>query len=250
MPHIRKKDGQQETSGPEEQRPSINTRPNYIDCSETFRPRVFAVMSRAPPFPNRRVRSPSLSNGNGPAPPAANGTRPLQIARPPSRPTTPSNSGFISSSPRGAPPPSGPSRPQRSELRSRGSDYSASTSSYRDSTATDVSASYRARPGASSTPNTPANSRPTPQRLRSAPTDDEQTTPTALTSVMSAFQSAGTRRRGMTNGSEDMDYARERREEAEAEKLRQQRIRDKAPGRRLNGKARAGDIDGRPPCSP
>lgn len=200
-------------------------------------------MSRAPPFPSRRPRSPSLSNGNGPAP---NGTRPLQIARPPSRPGTPSNSN-ISSSPRGSPntAPGGPSRPQRSELRSRGSDYAGSaTSSYRDSTATDVSASYRSRPSPSSNPATPANSRPKPQRLRSAPTDDEQTTPVALTSVMSAFQSAGTRRRG-TNGSED-DYQRDRREEIEAEKLRQQRIRDKAPGRRVNGKARAGDIDGAP----
>ncbi|KAJ6627103.1 Sec8 exocyst complex component-specific domain-containing protein [Mycena sp. CBHHK59/15] len=205
-------------------------------------------MSRAPPFPNRRVRSPSLSNSNGPAPAPSNGTRPLQIARPPSRPTTPSNSnsGFISSSPRGPPPntaPSGPSRPQRSELRSRGSDVSASTSSYRDSTATDISSSYRSRPNASSNPGTPANSRPKPQRLRSAPTDDEQTTPTSLGSVMSAFQSAATRRRGMTNGSEEMEYQRERREEMEAEKQRQQRIRDKAPGRRVNGKARAGDID-------
>ncbi|KAJ6604476.1 exocyst complex component sec8 [Mycena vulgaris] len=185
-----------------------------------------------------------LSNGNGPAPSAGNATRPLQIARPPSRPTTPSNSGFISGSPRGGPPntaPGGPSRPQRSELRSRGSEYSASTS--RDSTATDVSASYRSRPGASSNPGTPSNSRPKPARLRSAPTDDEQTTPTAMTSVMSAFQSAGTRRRGMTNGSEELDYQQERRQEIEAENLRQQRIRDKAPGRRLNGKARAGDID-------
>ncbi|KAJ7783589.1 exocyst complex component sec8 [Mycena maculata] len=196
-------------------------------------------MSRAPPpFPNRRVRTPSLSNGNGPAPPSSNSTRPLQIARPPSRPTTPSNSGQISSSPRGPPntAPGGPSRPQRSELRSRGSDYAPSSS--RDSIATD--SSYRSRPSASSNPATPAGSRPKPQRLRSAPTDDEQTTPTSLTSVMSAFQSAGTRRRG-TN--EEMEYQRERREEMEAEKLRQQRIRDKAPGRRLNGKARAGDID-------
>ncbi|KAJ7293405.1 exocyst complex component sec8 [Mycena rebaudengoi] len=202
-------------------------------------------MSRAPPFPNRRVRSPSLSNGNVPTPPPGNGTRPLQISRPPSRPTTPSNSPFISGSPRGPPntAPSGPSRPQRSELRGRGSEYSASasTSTYRDSTATDVSTSYRSRPGASSNPGTPANPRPKPQRLRSAPTDDEQTTPPALTSVMSAFQSAGTRRR--VNTSDEVEYQRERKEEIEAEKLRQQRIRDKAPGRRVNGKARAGDID-------
>jgi exocyst complex component 4 len=59
---------------------------------------------------------------------------------------------------------------------------------------------------------------------------------------MSAFQSAGTRKRT----EDDYERERERREEAEAEKLRQQRIRDKAPGRRANGKARAGDIDGKP----
>ncbi|KAJ7487411.1 exocyst complex component sec8 [Mycena galericulata] len=198
-------------------------------------------MSRAPPFPSRRARSPPLSNGSGPAQ-GPNGTRPLQIARPPSRPTTPSNSGIISGSPRGPPAntaPSGPSRPQRSELRSRGSDYAASTS--RDSIATDASSSYRSRPSVSSNPSTPANPRPKPQRLRSAPTDDEQTTPVALSSVMSAFQSAGTRKRGATE--EEMEYRRERKEEMEAEKRRQQRIRDKAPGRRVNGKARAGDID-------
>ncbi|KAJ7225698.1 exocyst complex component sec8 [Mycena pura] len=196
-------------------------------------------MSRAPPFPPaRRVRSPSLSNGNGPAPPTVNGIRPLQIARP----TTPSNSGIISTSPR-APPntaPSGPSLPKRSELRSRGSDYSTSTSSYRDSAATDVSASYRSRPSASNNTSAPVNSRPKPQRLRSAPFDDEQATPTSMSTVMSAFQSAGSRRR---DTSEEMEYQRERKEEMEAERLRQQRIRDRAPGRRMNGKTRAGDID-------
>jgi exocyst complex component 4 len=61
---------------------------------------------------------------------------------------------------------------------------------------------------------------------------------------MSAFQSAGSRRRAMTNESEDMDYEIERRNELQAEKVRQQRIRDKVPGRRINGKTRAGDIDG------
>jgi exocyst complex component 4 len=199
-----------------------------------------SCMSRSAPFPNRRVRSPELSNGNGPEPPYSNGTRPLQVARPPSRPTTPSNNGLISSSPRGSPSniaPNGPSRPQRSELRSRGSDYSAASSYNRDSIGTDYSTSYRSRPGASSNAGTPANPRAKPQRLRS----DESTTPPALNSVMSAFQSAGTRKRT----EDDYERERERREEAEAEKLRQQRIRDKAPGRRANGKARAGDIDGK-----
>lgn len=48
----------------------------------------------------------------------------------------------------------------------------------------------------------------------------------------------------MTNESEDKEYEIERQNELQAEKARQQRIRDKAPGRRINGKARAGDIDG------
>jgi hypothetical protein len=48
----------------------------------------------------------------------------------------------------------------------------------------------------------------------------------------------------MMNGGGDMEYQRERQEEMEAEKVRQQRIRDKVPGRRVNGNARAGDIDG------
>ncbi|KAJ6519646.1 Sec8 exocyst complex component-specific domain-containing protein [Mycena sanguinolenta] len=195
-------------------------------------------MSRSAPFPSRRVRSPSLSNGNGPDAPYVNGTRPLQVARPPSRPSTPSNSSVISSSPqRGLqnPAPNGPSRPQRSELRSRGSDHSAASSYNRDSTATDVS-SYRARPSAASNSGPAMNPRPKVQRPS---VDSEPSTPPALNSVMSAFKSAGMRKRT----EDDYERERERREEVEAEKQRQQRIRDKAPGRRVNGKARAGDID-------
>ncbi|KAJ7275219.1 Sec8 exocyst complex component-specific domain-containing protein [Mycena haematopus] len=197
-------------------------------------------MSRSAPFPSRRVRSPSLSNGNDSEPPYANGTRPLQVARPPSRPSTPSNSGLISSSPqRGLQntAPNGPSRPQRSELRSRGSDYSAASSYNRDSTATDVSTSYRSRPNATKNNSGPA---PNPRSTAQRPiVDQDLTTPPALNSVMSAFKSAGTRRRT----EDDYERERDRREEAEAEKQRQRRIRDKAPGRKVNGKARAGDID-------
>ncbi|KAF7339621.1 Sec8 exocyst complex component specific domain-containing protein [Mycena sanguinolenta] len=195
-------------------------------------------MSRSAPFPSRRVRSPSLSNGNGPDAPYVNGTRPLQVARPPSRPSTPSNSSVISSSPqRGLqnPTPNGPSRPQRSELRSRGSDNSAASSYNRDSIATDVSA-YRSRPIAASNSGPAMNSRAKAQRPS---VDSEPSTPPALNSVMSAFKSAGMRKRT----EDDYERERERREEAEAEKQRQQRIREKAPGRRVNGKARAGDID-------
>nr|GAT47843.1 Sec8 exocyst complex component specific domain-containing protein [Mycena chlorophos] len=172
-------------------------------------------MSRRPAFPPpNRARSPSVSNGDS--------TRPLQISRPPSRPTTPSND-----SRRQRPDESPPNRPQRSGLRSR-EDYPSSS---RESVSTDVSNSYRSRPA--------NGTRPTAQRPRGPSYDDGQTTPTALNSVMSAFQSAGSRRRD----NDEVEYQRQRREEIEAENLRQQRIRDRAPGRRQNGRARAGDID-------
>ncbi|KAK0208187.1 exocyst complex component sec8 [Desarmillaria ectypa] len=212
-------------------------------------------MSRAPPFSSRRGRSPSFSNGiptiSPPlsAPGTTMATRPLQISRSSSRPTTPSNSSIISTSPRATPPntaPVGPSRPQRSELRARVSDFTGNdrgSTSYRDSISTtrsDASSSLHSRTITS----TPVKTRPPkPQQLNSSPTVDEQTpTPTSLTSVMSAFQSAG-RRRAMTNGSDDLEYQKEKRVKMEAEKVRQQRIRDKVPGWKVNGKARAGDID-------
>lgn len=56
---------------------------------------------------------------------------------------------------------------------------------------------------------------------------------------MSAFQSV---RKKTIDG--DDEWEEERRREARAEQERQKRIRAKAPGRRVNGKAKAGDIDG------
>ncbi len=215
-----------------------------------------SAMSRAPPFPTRRGRSPSFTNGtptiSGPisAPTPSMPTRPLQIGRTPSRPTTPGNSNSTTStstSPRAAPPntaPIGPSRPQRSELRNRASNISDSASSYRDSMST--TRSDYSLPSRSRQPGMPqaSSSRPTPPRLKSAGSiNGSETTPPALSSVLSAFKSAG-RERAMTNGSDDFDYQRERREELEAERIRQQKIREKVPGRRTNGRARTGDIDG------
>ncbi|KAF5374943.1 hypothetical protein D9758_000454 [Tetrapyrgos nigripes] len=195
------------------------------------------MSTRAPPFPtSRRARSSSTSNSNAsisPPNPANMPTRPLQINRPPSRPTTPSNS-MLSTSPR--PPPNsglnGPARPQRSELRSRGSEYSDST--YRDSVASSTfSDTSRSR-------NTNAvSTRPKANRMGSG----EEATPAALGTVLSAFQTAGSRRRAMTNDSEDPEYERERRNDREAEKVRQQRIKERATGRKPNQRARAGDID-------
>ncbi|KAJ7596856.1 exocyst complex component sec8 [Mycena floridula] len=203
-------------------------------------------MSRTP-FPDRRRPSISTTtNGNSSilSPPGSAATRPLQINRPPSRPTTPSNS----SSPR-------PSRPERSELRSRTSEYSDRTSGYnRDSISTTFSDasttnSRPARNGIPTNPGSPANVRPRPHRLRSVPPDNEQgqgstpnstATPTSLSSALSAFQSAGSRRYA---DSDDYEYQQERAQAAETERLRQQRIQNRVPGRQVNGKARAGDID-------
>ncbi|TFK36881.1 Sec8 exocyst complex component-specific domain-containing protein [Crucibulum laeve] len=212
-------------------------------------------MSRAPPFPTRR-RSPSQTSGNpyatqSSSAPGNASTRPLQFSRPPSRPTTPSNSSLAPSSPGYGPPPNtapiGPSRPQRSERRNRASEYSASerasTSSqdpYRDSVHT--ARSDNGLPGRNGA--TIPSERPKLQRLQSVPSEDgADTTPTSLTSALSAFQSAGSRRRKMTLDEEDVEYQRERENEIEAEKARQQRIREKAPGRKANGSARKGDID-------
>jgi exocyst complex component 4 len=67
--------------------------------------------------------------------------------------------------------------------------------------------------------------------------------PSSMAAIM-AFQNAGQRKRAQTSGSEDYEYEREKKREREKEVLMQQRIRERAPGRRTNGKARAGDIDG------
>ncbi|KAH7930548.1 exocyst complex component sec8 [Leucogyrophana mollusca] len=215
-------------------------------------------MSRAPPLPlesTRRNRAPSISNTNGTYSTNLPSTRPLQIARP----TTPSNSAFASSSPKGPAisSPKGPSRPQRSELRPRQvSQYSASerastsTQDYngrerRDSSSTtrsDVSVTQRKRNGSVSI----ASNRPRPDLPRSAAQESSSAvspTSPALATVMSAFKDAGARKRGMTNGSEDMDYGREKQQELEQERQRQERIRARMPGRKATGKARAGDID-------
>ena len=175
-------------------------------------------MSRAPPFPTRQNRSPSVSRNNITSPPGSIATRPLQI----SRPTTPSNGSYTSDSAR---PSNGPSRPQRSELRSRNSELDRSGNS---------TVSRNAR----NSPNAPSGSRQ-PQRQQS---EDDATSP-ALSTVLSAFQSAGTRRRAMTNGSDDMEYQRMRDEEKAAEMARQQQYQKRMASRRT-AKPRPGDIDG------
>lgn len=146
--------------------------------------------------------------------------------------------------------PNGPSRPQRSELRTRQlSEYSnddrASSSSRagRDSVSTtrsdaSLGNAYRTRNGSSSTARSNTNSRPNGQMETKSPIS-----PGAMGAI-AAFQKAGQRQRAMTNGSDDYEYEEQRRKEREREQRTQQRIKEKAMGRRTNGKARAGDIDG------
>ncbi|KAI0048336.1 hypothetical protein FA95DRAFT_1558105 [Auriscalpium vulgare] len=191
-------------------------------------------MSR-PPFPTAASRRPPYSS-DPPSSSSGINTRPLQINRQPARPTTPSNSSVASAS--GSP--TGPSRPQRSELRNTqatDSDYQSSSSRVRNANGTGTRSDangYRARNGSTSTT---GSTRPPRAPRANAPTlDESQMSPTSLASVMSAFQSAGARRR-------DDEYEQERQRTMEAEQQRQRRIQERVPGRRVNGRARTGDID-------
>ncbi|KAG1908278.1 Sec8 exocyst complex component-specific domain-containing protein [Suillus fuscotomentosus] len=203
-------------------------------------------MSRIPTFPVEPTGVPSLNNSNGSYPT----TRPLQIARPPSRQAAPSNNTFASSSPKG------PIRPQRSELRPRQvSEYSerASTSSRatqledhaardrRDSSSTTRSDSSAA-PQYNGSIGT-ADNRPRVDISRSSAHDETSPTTPALASVMAAFREAGARKRAITNGNEDIAYEQEKQREKELEMRRQERIRERMPYRKATGKAKAGDID-------
>ena len=96
---------------------------------------------------------------------------------------------------------------------------------------------YRARNGSASM----GTSAPRPRRPTRSGTEDSEKGP-ALAVVMSAFQSAARKKTVDTYG--DDEWERERQQEVEAERQRQKRIMDKVPGRRANGKAKAGDIDG------
>ncbi|KAF4623818.1 hypothetical protein D9613_002144 [Agrocybe pediades] len=217
-------------------------------------------MSRAPPFPTRR-RSPSITNGNGytsqpSSAPGASATRPLQISRSGSRPTTPVNN-YVSSSPSSYTTPNtapiGPSRPQRSELRSRaehqgsGRPSTPSQDTYREiagsSSRSDINGFHNIPYSAN---NAQAGSSPRQQqsqRLKSPSQsmNDEETTPTSLSNVLSAFQSAGSKRH-QTVDDDDYYYQRQRELDIEAEKARQLRIKERTPGMR-NKAGRGGEID-------
>jgi exocyst complex component 4 len=216
--------------------------------SEISVPLLKPRMSRVPPFPTSRRRSPSNANRPISPPISAPGysnTRPLHIPR--SSTPTNSNGPYVSGSPQqyGLPPnsaPLGPSRPQRSELRARASDYSSDRGSvvssdvYRESMA--ESEAYNVNPAP------PSRSRTPRQATSPYSANGDNTTPTSLNSALSAFKSAVARKK--TLESDDAEYwSREREREIEEEKARQQRIRDRVPGLNVvKGKKRAGEIDG------
>lgn len=215
-------------------------------------------MSRVPPFPAaRRPQTPS-ANEYDYGPPSPKTTRPLQINRPPTRPTTPSNKTTgISSSPSG----SGPSRPQRSGLRSRHvSEYSTSdrlsidsgSGDYRerrDSAATtrsDIS-QPPPRPARSNVPASAggSNGRLKPPPARSPTSPDEVPSPLAANAI-AAFQALMSKKtRGKTDDDYiDEEYERAKRKELAIQKDYQRRLQERVPGRKAT-KPRAGDIDGK-----
>lgn len=198
-------------------------------------------MSKTPPFPVLPVSS-SLSGSNPSIMAAASssgGTRPLQINR-----AAPASGNNMTASPRHIPTTSqfGPSRPQRSELRTRQVEhdgYERTSTSSREHIPDVSQPGVHAHVQTSTILNgSPSKPRSKPSRLASQ--DDDATSPASLASVVSAFQSAGIRRRATA---EDMEYERAREQEIENERRRQQRIRERAPGRMATGRANIGDID-------
>lgn len=81
-------------------------------------------------------------------------------------------------------------------------------------------------------------------RLNERVGDEQETSPIALTAALDAFQKFGAqRKRAMTNGTLERDRERER--ELQEEMQRQKRIREKVPGRKVNGRTKTmGNIDG------
>lgn len=196
-------------------------------------------MSRqTPPFPSKRTGLPSIDTSSYSSP----ATKPLQINRPP-RLTTLSNASVVSNGSS-----TGPSRPQRSDLRvNKAPDYPAPDAAVdarasmdrrgsASTTQSDISSPniYRTVNGNSSNPRTRSTG-------RSGTEDSDTTSPASLTAVMSAFQS-GLRKRAMkANGGNQWE---ERQQAIETENATQERIKRRMPGRKQTGPARTGDIDG------
>lgn len=125
-----------------------------------------------------------------------------------------------------------PSRPARSDRRQRhGSQFSISSIPAPDPELSSLRGSYEQSNGASR------------QELNNIP-DQPEESPKALKAVLNAFQQAGAqRKRAMTNGTLDREKERER--ELQEERERQKQLRERIPGRRMNGRQKAvGSIDG------
>lgn len=203
----------------------------------------------------RRPRTPNGNNYDPESGSLPTSTRPLQINRPPTQPTTPTSSNTVlPASPRAQEftISNGPFRPQRSGLRSRQvSEYSEegvsidsrSTRDSRIRESMDVSTS---RLNNISTTSKVVNGRPRPSRdpsLPLSPASETDMSPTSAAAI-AAFQSVISRRRANTrDGIMDEEYERAKVKEMEVQKVRQKRIRDKMPSRKT-GRHKPGDIDG------
>ncbi|KAH8099379.1 Sec8 exocyst complex component-specific domain-containing protein [Cristinia sonorae] len=208
-------------------------------------------MSKAPLTPgSRRPRTPN-GNDYDVSIPVPSSTRPLQINRPPTRPATPSSSNTASQGSPRMPDyslPNGPSRPQRSGLRSRQvSEYSEDggsidSRSTRDSRIRESTEVPMARVNNVSSSSKAVNGRSRPGKNPTSPTSGDELSPTSSAAI-AAFQSVITRRR--TNTRDDVmddEYEKAREREMEVQKVRQKRIRDKMPSRKT-GRHKPGDID-------
>ncbi|SRR5258708_19050528 len=193
-------------------------------------------MSRQqPPFPSKRPAFPGIETPQYPS----SAIKPLQINRPP----RPSNASLVSNGS-----PTGPSRPQRSDLRgNKAPDYPVSddivqerASRDRANSASTTRSDMSGRNMYRTVNGNPLNPRPR-RPGRSATEESDVSSPASLAAVMSAFQS-GLRKKAMrTNSDNQWD---ERQQAIEAENATQERIKRRMPGRQQTGTSKTGDIDG------
>jgi hypothetical protein len=189
-------------------------------------------MSRQPPpFPSKRPAFPGIDSPQYPS----SEIKPLQINRLP----RPSNASLVSNDS-----PTGPSRPQRSDLRVN---YPASDDTLQERDPRDRTNSSSTTRSDMSGPNMyrTVNGNPSSPRSRrpgrSGTEESDISSPASLTAVMSAFQS-GLRKKAMrAQGDNQRD---ERQQAVEAENATQERIRRRMPGRQQTGASKTGDIDG------
>ena len=191
-------------------------------------------MSRQPPpFPAKRPAFPGIDQPQYPS----STIKPLQINRLP----RPSNASLVSNGS-----PTGPSRPQRSDLRgNRAPDYPASDDTAQERASRDRTNSSSTTRSDMSGPNMyrTVNGNPSSPRSRrpgrSGTEESDMSSPASVTAVMSAFQS-GLRKKAM-RADNPWD---ERQQAVEAENATQERIRRRIPGRQQTGASKTGDIDG------